>query len=136
MLTLRAMGEAAADLLGLPRPPVYGRVDYSVPTTPAGYRCAGCGAAGCKLWRDYAVFLEGVTLRCGACALREQGLSGSIDQQGQRADPLIGGRLTDAIGWRVPAVLTEAGDTFWGYTSVPVAAVAWWRSLPTETEQS
>lgn len=37
---------------------------------------------------------------------------------------------TDQIGWRVPAVPTEDGDTFWGYTSVPQAGCDWWASLP------
>jgi len=38
---------------------------------------------------------------------------------------------TDQIGWRVPAVPTEDGGTFWGYTSVPQAGCDWWASLPT-----
>jgi hypothetical protein len=37
---------------------------------------------------------------------------------------------TDQIGWRVPAVPTEDGDTFWGYTSVPQTGCDWWASLP------
>jgi hypothetical protein len=38
---------------------------------------------------------------------------------------------TDQIGWRIPAVPTEANDTFWGYTSVPEAGCKWWNRLPT-----
>lgn len=38
---------------------------------------------------------------------------------------------TDTIGWRVPAVPTEDGEGFWGYSSVPPEGVAWWRALPT-----
>jgi len=37
---------------------------------------------------------------------------------------------TVQIGWRVPAIPTEDGDTFWGYTSVPQAGCDWWAKLP------
>jgi hypothetical protein len=36
---------------------------------------------------------------------------------------------TDSLGWLVPAVPTEEGDTYWGYTSVPAMGCLWWRSL-------
>ena len=36
----------------------------------------------------------------------------------------------DQIGWLVPAVPTEEGDTFWGYTSVPEPGCQWWYRLP------
>lgn len=35
-----------------------------------------------------------------------------------------------SIGWMVPAVPTEDGETFWGYTSVPQAGCEWWHRLP------
>jgi hypothetical protein len=38
---------------------------------------------------------------------------------------------TDQIGWRVPAVPTEDGKSYWGYTSVPQPGCDWWESLPT-----
>ncbi|OHA80755.1 MAG: hypothetical protein A2675_01240 [Candidatus Yonathbacteria bacterium RIFCSPHIGHO2_01_FULL_51_10] len=38
---------------------------------------------------------------------------------------------TDQIGWRVPAVPTEEGNTYWGYTSVPTSGINWWCKLPT-----
>lgn len=38
---------------------------------------------------------------------------------------------TDQIGWMVPAVPTEDGTSFWGYTSVPQAGCVWWANLPT-----
>ncbi len=38
---------------------------------------------------------------------------------------------TDQIGWRVPAVPTEDGKSYWGYTSVPQPGCDWWGSLPT-----
>jgi hypothetical protein len=40
--------------------------------------------------------------------------------------------MTDQIGWMVPAVPTPDGDTFWGYTSVPLEGVLWWKALPTD----
>jgi hypothetical protein len=61
---------------------------------------------------------EDQTLRCVAC---------SEVEQGRKLDWGIG----DQIGYRIPAV--PVGDTFWGYSSVPAAGVAWWRALPTRT---
>lgn len=43
---------------------------------------------------------------------------------------------TDQIGWRVPAVPTQEGDTFWGYTSVPEDGCDWWRKLPVAQKPS
>ncbi len=37
---------------------------------------------------------------------------------------------TDQIGWRIPAVPTEDGHSFWGYTSVPQSGCNWWYKLP------
>jgi len=37
---------------------------------------------------------------------------------------------TDQIGWRVPAVPTEDGESYWGYTSVPQLGCDWWSNLP------
>jgi len=110
---------------------MYGPIDYAVPFAPATYRCGACGATQCKLWRDYQTFLEHQSLLCGSCALTEQQKDGPIDGDGKHPDADICGQLTDSIGWRVPAVPTEDGSTFWGYTSVPDAGVKWWRSMPT-----
>lgn len=85
-----------------------------------GYTCADCGAKGVKLWRDYQTFLDAQTLRCRACAEKHEG-------KAKRADG-------DSIGWSVPAVPTSDGSTFWGYTSVPIAAVDWWKALPETVE--
>jgi hypothetical protein len=41
---------------------------------------------------------------------------------------------TDQIGWRTPAVPTEEGGAYWGYTSVPQPGCDWWASLPTITK--
>lgn len=38
----------------------------------------------------------------------------------------------DQIGWRIPAVPTADGQTFWGYSSVPEAGCRWWYGLPLE----
>ena len=80
---------------------------------PMAYRCLGCDAEGVKLWRDYQTFLNHQTLKCRACAQDECGAY----------------LINDQIGWRVPAVPDDTG-TFWGYTTVPEGAAAWWRALP------
>lgn len=91
------------------------RVKYAEKTTPAGYVCDRCGAAGCKLWREYQTIAP--RLLCARCA-EESG--------GDRSDLTRGGG--DQIGWFVPAVPTEEGDTFWGYT--PAEGCVWWQGLP------
>lgn len=106
-----------------------GPVDYASDTTPDGYRCGTCGATGCKLWREYQTFLEHQSLSCCDCAGASQKKDVSaIDAAGNIETDF--GRC-DQIGWRVPAVPTEEGGTFWGYTSVPEAGCAWWKRLPT-----
>ena len=81
-----------------------------------GYACGGCGASGVRLWRDYQVYLDQSTLRCRRCCEAHEGKP--MPDQG------------DQIGWSVPAVPTPDGSTFWGYTSVPLVAVDWWKALP------
>lgn len=90
-------------------------MSVDVTKLPMAYRCIGCDAEGVKLWRDYQTFLDGQTLKCRACSEAE--LSAPRELSG------------DQIGWRVPAVPDDTG-TFWGYSSVPEGAVAWWRALP------
>lgn len=111
--------------------PRFGRIYYDSTTVPKRYRCTSCGAHGCKLWREYSTFANHITLECGACALRSQKKEGPLDENGRRRCDIIPRQMTDQIGWRVPAVPTEEGDTFWGYSSVPERGVAWWRRLPT-----
>ncbi len=82
---------------------------------PMAYRCLSCDAEGVRLWRDYSTFLSHITLKCRVCAEQEQEMSKPDDG--------------DQIGWRVPAVPDDTG-TFWGYTTVPEGASAWWRALP------
>lgn len=94
-----------------------------MPAIPAGYVCSTCGATGCRLWRLYQTFLEHQELTCFACT--------------EKIEPPAGHAYTSdshAIGWRVAAVPTEDGETFWGYTSVPDAGVAWWHALPVVAE--
>lgn len=106
-------------------------VNYSSKETPPSYKCGGCGAGGCKLWRDYQCSLDYQTLLCAKCAAEEQKKNISdIDKDGKRGGEIPGYR-TDQIGWRIPAVPTKRNDTFWGYTSVPRDGVRWWRRLPT-----
>lgn len=114
-----------------------GPTAYASAATPTGYVCGTCGASGVKLWRLYQTFLSHQELACARCAAVAEGCSiADIDADGKRMltgdgfapNPKI---RTDQIGWRVPAVPTEEGDTYWGYTSVPPDGVAWWRRLPT-----
>lgn len=92
-------------------------VDYASGAVPPDYRCASCGAHGCKLWREYQTISP--KLLCVACAEKVQG---------KRLE--TGSGACDQIGWYVPAVPDEEGAGFWGYTSVPAAGVAWWKALP------
>lgn len=105
-------------------------VDYSKAETPEDYLCCDCGTTGVKLWRDYNTVLSGQELRCAACACKAQNKEDNIDAEGYGHDRY--GKC-DQIGWLVPAVPCEDDNTFWGYTSVPPAGVAWWRSLPTRS---
>lgn len=90
------------------------------------YRCEGCGATGCKLWREYQTFDP--RLLCAQCAGTDQGKDVSdIDADGTRAGRYTEHR-TDQIGWYVPAVPCD--DGYWGYTSVPDDAIARWKALP------
>ncbi len=85
--------------------------------TSSAYCCGKCEARGVRLWRDYQTFLERQTLTCATCIESERV---------EKVDP----DNCDQIGWRVAAVPTPSGKSYWGYTSGPMAAVAWWRALP------
>lgn len=93
--------------------------------TAIPYVCTGCGASGCKLWREYQTFADvpverghRTSLLCADCVELDQGRA--LDET-----------RPDAIGWRVAAVPADEGTTFWGFASVPEDRVAWWRALPT-----
>jgi hypothetical protein len=113
---------------------------YTTPApAPRNYVCSGCGASGCKLWREYQTCADVTELVCCDCAGKSQNhdVSRITDEGktpfsiGHYADGTEAIQWSDAIGWRVPAVPTEDGDTFWGYTSVPAEGVRWWKALPT-----
>lgn len=108
---------------------------------PLGYHCSRCGERQVKLWRQYQTLACQVDLLCGDCAVADQNERGSTDtlRPGQRVgdDGKIEGLYgrSDQIGWLVPAVPTEDGETFWGYTSVPDAGCKWWKSLSTRKKE-
>jgi hypothetical protein len=105
-----------------------GPVDYSSPMTPNEYTCTSCGVSGVKLWREYNTFADQTVLECACCAMDSQKKEGEVDQNGLRKSEY---GTTDQIGWRVPAIPTPEGESFWGYTSVPTEGCEWWRKLPT-----
>lgn len=101
---------------------------FYMPMVPAGYECGTCTSRSCKLWRVGGS--SHVELRCALCALREEKLTGLVvDDEGRIDDPQFG--KIDQLGKYIPAVPTEDGKDWWGYTSVPWAGVMWWKSLPT-----
>lgn len=85
---------------------------------PAGYSCSKCGVSSVKLWRQYQTLADQIELLCLECACKDQD-----------KDPAEVWKRSDQIGWLVPAVPTEDGDTFWGYTSVPQTGCVWWHRL-------
>lgn len=92
-----------------------GTFSYDLNITPAGYCCGKCDLRNVKLWRDYSS--SHVDLKCVGCAVRcHADVDGLAD--------------SDQIRGRVPAVPTEDGASWWGYTSVPQAGVEWWHRLP------
>lgn len=106
---------------------------YEAGLAPGGYACGECARHGCKLWRRYQTFLDHQKLFCAECAAKNQDHdlddlddSGASSSRATKHDS----QKSDSIGWLVPAVPTENGETYWGYTSVPDAGVAWWRALP------
>lgn len=83
----------------------------------AKMKCTGCGASGVRMWRIYQTVAIAADPRCRACSEAEQNCK--LEPPG------------DQIGWRIPAVPVD--DTYWGYTSVPQAAVLAWKALPEVT---
>lgn len=92
---------------------------YTEGKCPERYVCTKCGASECKLWRQYQTLREHIELLCISCAEKDQKKKCELEEGG-----------SDAIGWLVPAVPTEDGETYWGYTSVPISGCDWWDSLP------
>lgn len=132
----------------LPVPGPLGPVDYSSAVPPTEYHCGKCGAPGVKLWRDYQTFLNHQSLLCADCACAEQnnGKRTFVVAAGEEGRAIVSvtytpdkhgmnGPISDQIGWRVPAVPTPDGSTYWGYTSVPLDGVTWWKRLPIRGDQ-
>lgn len=113
-----------------------GLCDYTTQAVPAGYLCAQCGATHCKLWRQYNTF--GPDLLCAECAAGDQAVDISdMDSDGRYPSTLLPGHhRIDQIGWLIPAVPTEEGGAYWGYTSVPELGCAWWRRLPNAEDKA
>jgi len=118
-------------------------VDYSSTSVPSDYKCRGCGATNCKLWRENGGFPCGdILLECVDCAVKSQNNPKvtsafvksaaqpgfAVAEDGMYTDHY--GSRTDQIGWRAPAVPTEDNSGYWGYTSVPQAGCDWWTRLP------
>ena len=95
-------------------------------TVPFGYMCSMCGKTGVRLWREYNTYFELQSLYCKKCAKRNQ--RRTLNAAWYKK--LCVDMKTDKIGNLVPAVPTEDGKTFWGYTSVPEDGCVWWNSLP------
>ncbi len=106
-----------------------GKIDYGSTTPPRGYRCTVCDVHGVRLWRQYQTCASAIELMCCDCAALDQGKLGKDDRSHSLDDD------GDQIGWMIPAVPTEEGDTYWGYTSVPQAGCDWWYALPMRVEQ-
>ena len=98
---------------------------------PEGYECTKCGLTNCKLWREYQVFANKTKLFCAYCGVENQKLSKVfISEDGFLIRDEDVNFKTDQIGWLVPAIPCEEGNSYWGYTSVPIEGVIWWRNLP------
>lgn len=92
---------------------------YESGKIPVGYKCEKCKAAGCKLWRQYQTLADQIELLCANCAEKDQDRKLELEDGG-----------SDQIGDLVPAIPTEDGGTYWGYTSVPDAGCEWFDVLP------
>ena len=120
--------------LKMPMPTV-----YASGKTHWNYVCGTCGITGVKLWREYQTFLNHQELTCAVCGVVRA--NARKHDEGPLLLPDADGRTYrekdshkskgDQLGWLIPAVPNEEGDTFWGYTSVPAEGVTWWKSLPT-----
>lgn len=103
------------------------KTDYNSDAVAPDYRCAECGVTGVKLWRLWIIGAWHIT--CARCTAAPK----QIDISGMTPHGQIPGRyipLTDQLNDRIPAIPTEKGDTWCGYTTVPQAGIAWWCRLP------
>lgn len=109
------------------------QLDYSSTAVPRDYKCGTCGVTGVKLWREYNSFCP--ELACVECACKRS-QNGHCSAPVQLADVAEDGthiwreQRCDQIGWLVPCVPATDNESYWGYTSVPIAGVQWWKRLP------
>lgn len=96
---------------------------------PLPYVCSKCGVEGVKLWRQWNTMASDINLLCAMCAShdQEERLT-DLDERGYHTDEWSS--RSCLIGSLAPAVPTEEGDTYWGFTSVPDGPLNWWYSLP------
>lgn len=116
------------------------RARYLNGVVPDNYYCGECLARDCKLWRPYQT--NHIQLYCADCAAADQGknitamgddgkfVDSGTDGKDANGNTIITLEKTDTIGWLVPAVPTEDGTGYWGYTAIPEKGVKWWRRLP------
>lgn len=108
------------------------------------YVCSSCKATGIKLWRDYNTCASACELKCAVCATPAQVTYEAKNYTDQNReflgaldpDGLFMFRNGDQLGGLVPAVPTPAGETFWGYSSVPDEDVLWWYAMPTYQDRA
>lgn len=89
------------------------------------YRCSCCSEKGVRLWRQYQTCADQIELLCVDCAELAAKTKSAFFSDGTKPQG-----TSDSIGWMVPAVPADEGETFWGYTSVPQDRVVWWYALP------
>ncbi len=127
---LRALRDGLSRMLG-----GGASVKYEEMQVPESYLCSKCKVSGLKLWRQWNTMVCYLELLCAACAA--PGVQ--VDQDGRHDSEHGGGsdQLSDVggSGSLAPAVPTTDGESYWGYTSVPLAGCAWWRALPTYAGQ-
>lgn len=107
---------------------------YETQDAPADYVCEFCKAKGVKLWRGYNDFFP--KLSCFDCSIKNSNrfVIQDIDTNGcSIAAPseaeVEGSCLEVCLGWYNPAVPSEDNQAYWGLTSTPKEAWAWWKGL-------
>lgn len=106
---------------------------YQTPP-PRGYDCSRCEARGVKLWRQVTFVATNVELLCADCGRADQKLEPvefQVDHEGNSPSKYLRDHHGCQLGNLLPAIPTEDGTTYWGFTSAPHASVCWWRALPT-----
>lgn len=86
------------------------------------YTCSCCNKNNIKLWRKSHTFANNIKLLCFECGKENQA-------DWIRDYSPVDLEESDQLGRLIPAVPTEDGDNFWGYTSVPPEGCTWWHNL-------